>query len=145
MSHTLVFGSFAEFLIPGAPATTKFDENLGLSQASEQGDRMKILSGVSQSQGVMNNSKLYSIGDQDGNVNIEHNIHPAAGDAESATFHLHRARSIKMTTSKLCTTQVFIPEIQMWIMMTNKIAIRMTTTRRNWRWRTKSRVTVTAI
>jgi hypothetical protein len=33
MSHTLVF---AEFLPPGAPATAKFDENLGLSQASEK-------------------------------------------------------------------------------------------------------------
>jgi len=51
MSHTLVFGSFAEFLPPGAPATAKFDKNLGLSQASEQGDEMKISSGMSQSQG----------------------------------------------------------------------------------------------
>lgn len=42
---------FAEFLPLGAPATAKFDENLGLSQASEQGDKMKFSSGVSQSQG----------------------------------------------------------------------------------------------
>jgi hypothetical protein len=37
-------------LPPGTPATAKFDKNLGLSQASEQGDKMKISSGMSQSQ-----------------------------------------------------------------------------------------------
>ena len=55
MSHTFKLGSFWQnlqnFLPPGAPVTAKFDENLGLSQASEQGDEMKISSGVSQSQG----------------------------------------------------------------------------------------------
>ena len=61
MSHILVFGSFAEFLPPGAPATAKFDENLGLSQASEQGDEMKISQACHSHKGVMNNSKLSSI------------------------------------------------------------------------------------